>query len=695
MANPPGRLVVSVKTKSSDNLWWGPWPNGDKPAGGAVLAGAAMTVSAAVASILAAAAVGAPLILGLDDTNGPTVGGENNNGCYFTIFLQNPGTYADYQSGANTVTVGGVAVHDVRCLTPIPGSNPDNIWALTVQVGALSGLTINGTTAYPVVVTVGGQTPQNPLVSGFYQTINGRNTENIAYTPNTTDRILFIAETTGVDPTIGVAPTGANSAGNGGFLNPLKNLQTSTGSNFGGALTGQGSSTSTPTSSNTTPPGTKIYFMGQATYTNYLTGTLGATQNNRIACPWQITGAPNHSIQISRYPGAPGANSPAVARLIPPTSSAAGSNQGGIHGTDGARSITPNSFNSVGYGQYFSVSLLYVAPNTLGTSSDGSPINLQNNATGWRVWGNEVTWPVTPSIEYLTGGLQLVGDSIRASCNFIHDIFGGNNQENHGVYCGSGAGSVAVTNTDISFNEIVNITNPSGISVPFGGNGIQMHNASGHYTGNTVHHNLIDTTIKFGLNISNDGGGDVQVDYWCNVLYNVMQNPFSFAIQAGNSLQIRITNNTAIGCNYGNNFGYGGSNYTFVVNNGNGNGTATIVLSNNLFIQPSGAPTFGGWSSDNSPAAIKFNNDNWFQDLSGQHTTAPSGGGTYGVPGIATPSLANPLSLTVPNLKPLAGSPLLNAGTTPTNIGFAQYDEVLNPMIQGAETKVNIGALHS
>src|SRR5438128_8968264 len=86
------------------------------------------------AAACACAAVPKPLVLFTDLLSGPNDGGENNNGCYLSIFGKNFGEPAGLGS-LTKVFIGGVEVSNYRYLGPSQG-RPD-IQQLTVQIGHL------------------------------------------------------------------------------------------------------------------------------------------------------------------------------------------------------------------------------------------------------------------------------------------------------------------------------------------------------------------------------------------------------------------------------------------------------------------------------------------------------------------------------------------------------------------------------
>lgn len=640
--------------------------------------------------IAAAGAVGAAPVLLYRSTNACPVNstGENGLGGYLSLYGLNFGT----DLSKIKVLIGGVEVANYRSVGKAAGDGSGGIGqgvyetfgiqCIRVQVGALSGLSVG--TTYPISITVNGIGLANPSSSGVF--FNPDVAIALTFVP-INGRVIFVDPVNGTNPTVGVVPTGANAAtGDGGFSHPVQDLQTYTtgASAFGGALTCPNSQTTTPTTTTTLPPGTQIVLRG-GTYTNYLTNT--SFGQYRWACPWQVTGSsPGASantgpIGVTSYPGAINANAPELAAFIGPTSNASTANAGGFHGTDSARSTLANTFNAAGYGQWFHISDIAVTTNPSTTAADAAPINLQNNANNWWVSNCIPVWKSNGAQLAQSGGIQVVGDSCLIYGNYIHDIYGDSGQENHGIYNGEGGG-IAVTNVVEAYNCIRDITNPTGVSVANGGNGIQFHQgAQGHlYTGCQVHTNLILRTIKYGIDCV---GGSKTIDCWNNVIVDVQQIPLYCA--SADVTLIRFMNNTVVGCNAGNAFGYGGTGYTFVYNNASGLAANCILAQNNVLYQRSSAGTYGGYAADNSSAAIKMDTNCYF-DASGGHTSKQSGdtGGFYG-----DPLFANLAAL---DLHPGISSPLANAGVTPPSLNFGAFDFAFNPRPQGSNTKYAVGA---
>lgn len=571
----------------------------------------------------------APFIVATDFTAGPVSGGEDNKGCYLSIYGLNFGTFGDYGT-ANFVTIGGVNVDNYRCLEDVKGSpfSALGLKRLTVQVGALTGLSAG--TAYAVSVTVGGTGPSNATNSGKYVApVSG---DDITFTPNP-GTIYF------VDPVSG------SNANAGTFAAPFKDLQTSAG-------------TGGPYVINTSAGGTSG--MKPGTHVVCRAGTSSATGvNSRGVDLFRITGtAPSGSsntgpICLTSYPGAAGANSPEVFEW------AGASGIGGfINGNDSTRAVESNSYGT-GWCQYMEFSNVKASvPADKG--SDGGPFNTQNHGQYWRIVNCEATWPSTVSSASQGRSAGIEGSPVnsRFLLNYIHDIYGAGSEANtqHGIYMdgfSSGTGNVAHDNV-FAFNYIKDITFGNGIQFFDGVNGGGMRN-------NTFAHNWIDTVAKHGINIA-DNTESV-------VAYN------NVVLQAGEdacriSTSGVIASNGIVVCN--NTFyGWGrttASRYGFRSESVPGGGSNSILVRNNIFCQYA-SHSANSYSFQTTNTGVVFDDNQWY-DPDGRLTTKPSGdtAGAYGNPTFTTAGSDFTLQ---------TGSPCIDAGTTPT--GFTRsYGFALN-----------------
>lgn len=568
----------------------------------------------------------APLILYTDITAGPVSGGENDKGCYLSIYGLNLGTFSDYGT-TNFVTIGGVNVDNYRCLqnavgnaSPAVGNSVFGTWGikrLTVQVGALTGLSAG--TAYPISVTIDGTPPANNTSGGNNLDVFG---ETLMFTPQP-GSIVFVA-TTGSDGAAGTIAA------------PLLNLQSSTG--FAGALKIASGANAT----DGTHPGTHVILRG-GTYT-------ASGLNNRWVDLFRITGtSPTGAtdrgpIVITSYPGAAGADAPET--VVWQGASGAG---GGFNGNDSTRAgETSTAYGGfTGWCQYIHISNLKVSVNA-GSGDDAGPFNTQAHGQYWRIVNCDATWPstvVTP--QAFSAGIEGSPVNGRFYGNYLHDIDGAGAEANtnHGIYLngfGSGAGNVANGNI-IAFNIIRDIGQGSGISVFDGVNGAGIRN-------NTLAYNWVQNVNRCGVNISDNTES-----------MTVYNNVF---IGSGEQ-SIRVSTSGLIAANgiyVFNNTCYGWASQTgaeaFISASALGAAPRSMRIENNIFMQTPSHAANGYDFVTVDTGTITFNDNQWY-DPDGRLTAKPAAdsAGAYGNP-LFTAAASNDFTLQ-------AGSPCLNVGTTP------------------------------
>lgn len=566
------------------------------------------------------------LILGTDVISGAVSGGENGKGVYLNIFGTNLCAKFSDLGTTTKVYIGGVEVDNYRCLVMAAGYGMAGTWhnvqRIGVQVGALAGL-LPGI-AYPIDIrTAGVSTPVNVRAGGSCLDLDGA-------------PLTFIVQP---GPIFFVSVNG-NDANDGSIGSPKRHLQTWSGKgDLGGVLKCSGSGGGV-NATNTVVPGTTVYLLDDGVFTDFISGsgTLGA----RWASLWQVTGtAPNGStnrgpITISAYPGPIGANKP----HLPFWDGAAGS-EGGIHGTDSARSVAATPWGIAGFGKYINVVNLKLRSNPK-APADGAPINLQNRGDGWRVVNNDISWQMTGSPAQ-AAGIANSGVGVKRLFNHIHDVYGDDGFENHGIYIGAGGGNNEQDSVN-AFNVIRNITR---------GSGIQLHSGSGDggkfYERISIHHNWIQNCGKHGVNLNTSTRS---ATVWDNVIVDTQQIPMYMGtgdVNAPNG--VVWENNTVIGWATG----PGAGAYAAFWNNGSGfTGSGSVLVQGNVCYQRAGVPSGYSFASTNG-ANIKFNDNAWF-DAGGNLKSKPSSD-TAGV--YAEPKFT---SLAALNLTPAAGSPLLNAG---------------------------------
>src|SRR6185295_4191633 len=137
------------------------------------------------------------------------------------------------------------------------------------------------------------------------------------------------------------------------------------------------------------------------------------------------TGATNHGpICYGRYPGAAGANSPAVCVINGATSGGAGG--GGVIGNDGQRAQETNPYDGVvSWSRWFHISGFTIVSAT-DAARDGGPIELGSSSHNWRVFNCDLSWPTfggngSPSITNSAGINGNGFDCLYAFC-YIHDV---------------------------------------------------------------------------------------------------------------------------------------------------------------------------------------------------------------------------------------------------------------------------------
>src|ERR1700743_1941007 len=108
--------------------------------------GRAILLGGFVGAIAQNGSSAAPYVVGMDIISGSRINGENNKGAYLTVYLINPGTQANMGTSAGVqIFINGIQVDNYRALVPSKtyGVRPGfpSIYALSVQIGALTGLT--------------------------------------------------------------------------------------------------------------------------------------------------------------------------------------------------------------------------------------------------------------------------------------------------------------------------------------------------------------------------------------------------------------------------------------------------------------------------------------------------------------------------------------------------------------------------
>lgn len=483
---------------SGDGDFWSGWADGSKPGTG-------------------------PVVYFADTTSGPTgtngTQTPNNLGCPLSLYGKNFGNFADYVSGVNVVTIGGVAVPG-SCflhLSPTVGSGLNDghgvyetlgLMELCFQVGSLPTLT-NGT-ACNITVTVNGRSLLNRNTAGqFYDYRSGA---AITFMPQP-GKMLF------------VDPVGGNNANPGTLESPLKDVQTT--DVVGGALpcasaaTGAGALTGSK-------PGTFVCVIPGA-YNNI--GSWGPTDSSDVRLPntpaatlnrgfvlyvFRLTGcAPTGAVNtgplhLTRWPCAAGANTPGHVSFtaLDATSSTSSAGAGGIFGNDNARSSAAggetNPYDGLpGWGRFLHISNMAFISSNFGPR-DASPINWGSSSDDWICSNLELQFPSQQPAAVIghngnaAKGACMTGNGLRILTGAIwgHNVTNGDGaNQNHGLYPdGSTACAKSCWFTYSCYEDIP------------GGNGVNQYNgqASDVFTSNYYHGLRIKTVNKHGINIADN-----------------------------------------------------------------------------------------------------------------------------------------------------------------------------------------------
>lgn len=620
-----------VLSPSFDGYLYSAYPNGDKPTG----------------------AISGMLLLYTDTTEGAVSGGEDNKGHYLTIFGLNLAPSFAALGDTHRVYIGGVEVDNYRYLKPavgVPtgaiGTGVFQTWgiqALCVQVGALSGLTLG--VEYAIDIKVSGvSAPINATSGAFFVDPDGN---NISFTPNP-------------GATVFVSLSG-NDANAGTIAAPLRHLQAGTTiAGLTGALfTTRGSSS--PVAADACQPGTQIVLRG---------GDYGAdtAYEDRWARFTRITGiAPTGSlgsgrIHITSYPGPAGGNAPEVVEWIGQSGS-----RGGIHWCDTQRgSVEANPYGGTGYGKRMHLSNIKIQPYETAAFTDASPINFQTGADYARVVNCEAEWHTleTGASAQRAAGISGNGIAMRIYGNYVHDIYGDPAQNlNHGMYLDGNAN--CAIDCIAAYNVFKDIT---------AGNGMQTYNqvAADFLTGHIFHHNWIESTNKYGINLS-------AYTKSIHVFANVVVDSGGYAIVS----QSQVASG-ALEIEYNTIFGWGRVETTRAAVGSTTNLTSgTTKFQNNIVVQDTGRSNTGYTFFGPNGADCTASNNRWY-DISGNLTVKPAGdvAGSYGTPTF--------VDYATKDFRLGTGSACIDAGTAAlTSVG--SYDFLLAPRTVNA-TK-DIGAM--
>lgn len=636
-----------------------------------------------------------PLILYTDIVDGPISGGENNKGCYLSIFGLNLGSFADWGVSSH-VYIGGAEVDNYRCLQnavgysiytsplAVAGEGVYELWGIkriVVQVGALGSPTIG--TALPITLSVKGATPLNSTSGGFMLDLDGN---QISFTP-VNGRILFVSLTGTNQASYGTNPLSTE----GTFASPLRNVQVYNGSSFSGAIWGTGSALGI-TTTNAVGPGTHVYMRG-GEYGSDSNGGLNGTLVDffgRTGNP-PSSASQSGSIVVASYPGAAGANSPELVTITIP-----GGNGGGFNFCDTQRSSLATPWGETGYCHYITIANLFIrGPDTsvsVAAAGGGAPINWEVHALGCRAVNNELVFPLQ-SGNPTAGGIAGHGTLSRRLGNYVHDIYDpSGNLQNHCFYIGNNTS----TTNPAATGELNSITAYNFACRIKGGQGVMMRGPGQTETTPycTVHHNWFQGIGKFAVEIGVQGDtyNRIRATVYCNV---VIGEAFTSAGTTGTQAAFAQASDaiaTANGVYFGYNTFFGViTHYAAVYCNGGAfTGGGSIGYENNIIrVTATNGTNFGNLLIYNANAAV--------QNLAGNNWTDVTG--TSPNPSDATGTFVDPLLVSTASpydAHPSASSTMPNKGNTPAlyaPITLPPYDFFFNPRPQGANAKWAIGAV--
>ncbi|MEK6749919.1 MAG: hypothetical protein AABY83_12055 [Pseudomonadota bacterium] len=494
-----------------------------------------------------------PTVLFTDVVAGPTSGGENNNGAYLNIFGLNFGTAGGL--GANTrVYVDNVEVAAYKFLGDAKaqafGRYGVNVQQIGIQVGALGGLAAGAVGAIKVVV-------------------NGASSNtDVTFTHQPGD-IIF------------VSPIGSDATGDGSYDKPYRMIQNST-------------VFATPRAPNPAwarfGPGDVIVVRGG------IWSDAGIDQHF-VGIPRQLNGtAPNGKVDngyltFQVYPG-----ETATVQL----SIANGNHKGGFSGP--GSQYYANTHYVVISG--FTIEDNDRTPLVSDADRGDGPINSQKSGEYWRVVNNEMSVKIGEKLQKaagITGAFRYA----KIFGNNIHDVEGltqptatvNESLINHGMYFDN-----YVDDLEIAYNSIKNIR---------GGSGVQFYGNTGSICGwpdcylrkINMHHNVIDATAKYGLNVAMV---TVNGAIYNNTIMNSQQPGLRLASNAFDNMIIAYNSFLNVGIGNGENYG---AVHSEVVTSS----TNRVYIENNIVYTASTAKHY--YVNYNSPGAdigVRLDNNLWF-----------------------------------------------------------------------------------
>ena len=548
-----------------------------------------------------------PTIIDMDFNAGPLTGGPTGNGPPITIFGYNlglsttlgqqGGTFVSFRDTAGDNTWYTVAAYN--SLGPSLTFNANQVEALSFYPGSLGGSQTNGHTLDVKVTNAG---VDSNILSSFYTIQPGD--------------FYYVNNSTGIDA------TGVKND----ITKPFRYFQFWTGTTFTGVC-GSGHlqpgdwiipTTGGPWTDQTGFDGRLFRF---AQTGSWATGVGGGNAP---------TGVAGHGyINFAVLPGQ------TFAGVFTPG--------GGIQGCQG-------TFAFNGFGKYVAISGISSQIQG-GAGRDAAPINGQDGADHWRVYHcNCGPWVAGSSTVLNAAGIVGQFSNAKIKFNVCHDIQGLSDLQNHGIYMGGttdGGLDQATTNTEISYNWVYNCT---------GGSGIQWFwaNSAATMTGNSCHHNYVDTVQKYGINL---GDSTVSIDCYNNIIINCGLNLFRIAPPAGQTPAVNVCMNT----------GYGFNRTGGVVNTAAilQEGTVTsgfVKIRHNIITQSAAisASVVRYFNNGGGDSNVTADQNVWWNF----HTGAALTGGITDADAITSDPLFTSLTSSPINLTLSSGSPALDAVTT-------------------------------
>ncbi len=531
-------------------------------------------------------------------------GGVNNKGSWVRLFVYGPGSVSALGTAAGARVylrdpLGDNAWHEVDNywhLKTSPTYARNQLLEVCVQIGALGGGMVAGR-SLDVKMTVNG-VDSNIVVGQFIIEVGK----------------FWFVDAAAADDAHGVADDPSH---------PFKYPQVWTGSTFTGLCATGG-----------VGPGDTIVYRGGTNHTSQL-GYNGRFFRFATTGSWAagVAGGsvPNGSAgtgYITHY-GYPGENAHGLF-----------SGGGGIHGCESSFAAT--------HGKYVQISN-FSQELTAGAQSDAGMVYLQSGGDNWLVVGNRLgPWTSTLAGGVRSAAITGQGKNSLIACN---ECFGidSTTQEAHGIYMGgqgnTGDAFIAATqNTEVCYNWCHDIP---------GGSGIQFHwQGTGgadtvYFTGNKIHHNYVENTFKYGINLSQS---NVSADVYNNITVNTGLNPIRFECPSGQTLAINVACNTAYGWN-----ARASINDAAVLTEGFASAGA-INVRHNIFAAASGRSVTNSWYANNggSDANLTMDQNIWW-DFAGTLTGVPTKDATNGKS--VNPNFTN-RSLSVPDLTRTAGADL-------------------------------------